>query len=106
MLRITAELPKMVGTIATYIVYDNLTQCFGTWFKAGSNERRFDSRPVSGIATRLLHGPGRLSGRCSRCLATSSWTSSLFRWRVQELDHHEHDQDIEQDQEHEQADVA
>jgi len=29
------ELPKMVGTIPTYIVYDNVTQCFGTCFKAG-----------------------------------------------------------------------
>jgi len=29
MLRITAELPKMDGTIATYIVYDIVTQCFG-----------------------------------------------------------------------------
>ena len=27
MLRITAELPKMVGTIPTNIVYDHLTQC-------------------------------------------------------------------------------
>src|SRR5271157_5850203 len=29
MLRITAELPKMVGTIPTSIVYDDVTQCFG-----------------------------------------------------------------------------
>src|SRR5271157_3374443 len=29
MLRITAELPKTVGTISTDIVYDNVTQGFG-----------------------------------------------------------------------------
>jgi len=42
----------------------------------------------------------------SDCLETSSWSSSLSRWRLQELDHHEHDQGIDEDEEDDQADVA
>jgi len=36
------ELPKLVGTIPTYIVYDNVTQCFG---EPLSGAMRFSQEP-------------------------------------------------------------
>src|SRR5271157_678169 len=41
------ELPKMVGTIPTYIVYDNFTQCFGHEPLIGATFF-FNHRPLEG----------------------------------------------------------
>src|SRR5208337_4946845 len=56
------ELSKMVGTIPTYIVYDNITRCFG--HKHLSGAMRFSEEPNDRLHSLRTEGPGtfRLQG--------------------------------------------
>ncbi len=59
------ELPKMVGTIPIYIVYDNVTQCFGHEPLPGA--MRFSQKPNNRLHWLRAEGPGtfRLQGNVS-----------------------------------------
>src|SRR5208282_5537302 len=59
------ELPKSLRTIPTYIVYDNITQCFGHELLSGA--MRFSEEPNDRLHWLRTEGPGtfRLQGNVS-----------------------------------------
>ncbi len=62
------ELPKTLRTMPTYIVYDNVTQCFG--HEPLSGAMRFSEKPTIQLHRLRTEGPsisrlqGNVSGRC------------------------------------------
>src|SRR5271166_5166161 len=77
------ELPKMVGTIPTYIVYDIVTQCFGHELLSGA--MRFSEEPNDRLHWLRTEGPGtfrlqgNVSGHCRLMGAQSLTCLEYFR---------------------------
>ena len=77
------ELPKSLRTIPTYIVYDNVTQCFGHELLSGA--MRFSEEPNDRLHWLRTEGPGtfrlqgNVSGHCRLMGAQSLTCLEYFR---------------------------
>ena len=76
------ELPKSLRTIPTYIVYDNVTQCFGHELLSGA--MRFSEEPNDRLHWLRTEGPGtsrlqgNLSGHCRLMALNRSLASNIL----------------------------